>query len=125
MTYMQYPSEMPADVHAVVTAAQELRSAKQFLQNGHLIKGVQRHERAKRELYQASQTLMTSHADQSRVQNFQQTEPFAPFLRALVDFRDAYEQRRANSTDSQAASALVKAIKNVMGELDQVERNLH
>ncbi|MFC4638861.1 hypothetical protein [Deinococcus hohokamensis] len=124
MTHMQYPSEMPADVHAVVTAAQELRSAKQFLQNGHLIKGVQRHERAKRELYQASQTLMTSGADQSG-QNSQQTEPFAPFLQALVDFRDAYEQRRANSTDSQAAGALVKAIKNVIGELDQVERNLN
>ncbi|MFB9993555.1 hypothetical protein ACFFLM_16435 [Deinococcus oregonensis] len=125
MTHMQYPSELSADVHAVVTAAQELRAAKQFLQSGHLIRGVQRHERAKRELYQASQTLMTSGADQLGIQNPQQTQPFTTFLQALVDFRGAYEQRRANSTDSQAASALVKAIKNVIDELDHVERKLN
>ncbi|UQN08911.1 hypothetical protein [Deinococcus sp. QL22] len=116
---------MSADVHAVVTAAQELRAAKQFLQSGHLIKGVQRHERAKRELYQASHTLMTSGADQSGFQNLKQAEPFTTFLQALVDFRGAYEQRRANSTDSQAASALVNAIKNVISELDHVEGSLN
>ncbi|WP_162485374.1 hypothetical protein [Deinococcus deserti] len=116
---------MSADVHAVVTAAQELRAAKEFLQSGHLIKGVQRHERAKRELYQASHTLMTSGAGQPGFQSAQQTELFTTFLLALADFRGAYEQRRANSTDSQAASALVKAIKNVIGELGHIERKLN
>ncbi|MFC4427034.1 hypothetical protein [Deinococcus navajonensis] len=124
MTHLYYTSAVPADVHAVVTAAQELRASKQFLQTGHLIKGVQRHERAKRELYQATHSLIPG-SNSAALQNIQHSPPFTAFLHALLEFRGAYEQRRASTADSQAASALVKAIKNLIGELDHVERVLN
>ncbi|SMB85935.1 hypothetical protein [Deinococcus hopiensis] len=111
---------LPTSVQAAVRAAQELREAKQFLRSGHLIKGVQRQDRAKRELYQAVQGLMQSEQTQTPIQ-----KSFDPFVMALEDYQTAYDQRQADSTNGPAALALVKAVKKVIGELDRLEQVLN
>lgn len=124
-TTLHRVSALSGGAQAVVAAARELREAKQFLRAGHLVRGVQRHERAKRELYQATHALTGSGPTPTEPGGAPLHDSFQAFLVALQDFRDAYDRRRADTSDGHATRALIEAEKKVIGELGRLEHVLN
>ncbi|PYE48097.1 hypothetical protein [Deinococcus yavapaiensis] len=113
-------SNVPQDLHDILAASLELREAKQVLRSGNVIKGVQRHERAKKTLHRVMSTLADASSEESL------REEFRSLLQAGVEFKRAYDAYQAGgAADSTAALKLVKAEKKLIGELDSLERILN
>ena len=113
-------SNVPRDLHSMVEATLELREAKQVLRGGNVIKGVQRHERAKKTLHRVM-SMLTDPSSETALR-----EEYKALLQAGVEFKRAYDAyQTGGAADSKAALNLVQAEKNLIGELDSLERILN
>ncbi|PYE47929.1 hypothetical protein [Deinococcus yavapaiensis] len=113
-------SSVPQDVQRLLEATLELREAKNVLRRGNVIKGVQRHDRAKKSLHQVMSVLMDASSDMSL------RGSFATLVQAGLEFKRAYDAHRSGgAADSRAALELVRAEKKIIGELDSLGRSLN